>query len=62
MDSGKPQFPCRQYIPDIVIHINRFFRIDTKPVDQQLVDLFKGFADFFFPRDQAAVEPMKEII
>ena len=62
MDPMKSQLPCRLYIPDIIIYIDRVFRIDMESIDKQLIDIRERFANLFFTRDQSAIEPMQKII
>src|ERR1700754_4423117 len=56
LDAVKSQFPGWNDIADIVLHIDRFMGVDPVSVDQQFIDLRKGFADFLFTGDDPPIK------
>src|SRR6185437_15814700 len=62
MDADESQGTRRKDIADIVIDIDRSFRVDIESFDKQLIDLQEGFAHLLLAGDQPAVKPMQKII
>jgi len=62
MNADESKVPGGQHIPDIIIDINCLVGVDIKPLDQQPVDLRKGFAHLFLAGYEPSVKPMQKLI